>query len=443
MPAIDISKVNRLGKNFSVELYIGNVDISKFLTRVRMIHTANSVWPKFSISLNISSNDIILNDIYGQETMHLRIYLMQEDNMPVELVQYKLLYLKADTHLFLRPEMNETETPDTMGDRGPVTFTAIPLPSFNTMCSFVNYITEEEDPSLCPVDTVAKIITDLGLGDRLDIDNRGKNLELIPQFICPPMTVTQLISFIDNAFSLYNGPMFRFCGFDGKIHMWNLNEKIKDIPVCRIFQMNTARRDKTLFSKIMDDVHHNSGTYYTRDPIKTLYFGNSSIVENGFNRVFTTHPPNDLYQHFSETIGNIATTKGVFEGSSGAKMHPNVRIRKRYTHNIGGVSNSALATTAVSNDIRSMLGMGITIRRNIRMIPIVKIGNPVDFVPTIFEYQSYRGKYILNSSDFILSRETSDNWDSVCHLTLFRTSPSYFENPIIENKFSGSTQNIV
>ena len=77
------------------------------------------------------------------------------------------------------------------------------------------------------------------------------------------------------------------------------------------------------------------------------------------------------------------------------------------------------------------------------MIPIVKIGNPVDFVPTIFEYQSYRGKYILNSSDFILSRETSDNWDSVCHLTLFRTSPSYFENPIIENKFSGSTQNIV
>lgn len=419
---VDIRRINRRGKNFSVELFSGNQNITKFLKSVQIVHSSTSIWPQIFISMNIDANDLILNDFYGQKTLSLVIYASGEETDLVERTILHLLYLESNINLITKLE----QSLDQQIDRQPTTIATIPIFSSNIMTAFVNDIFEENDSVFTPVDFIENKLAQLGFTD-LDIDKRGKNEDTIDQFVIPPMSVRQLIDYMDNYFYFYQGPLFRFADAFGKFKMWNLHEKIKEDPKVVVYQPPSyAKSDKfmnQLFVKTLDGKN-----FLTRDPIQTIYHGNANILKYGYDVVYTTHPSNNLYHHVVDNMDNIAQNFSVCDpdGDKQIKIHPNMKARKKYYHDTSGNDNSNILKSRMSEKIQNLSGLRIALRRNVLMTNIFRIGEPIEFIPTTHEYMSYRGKYILESSTYLLNRDETDNWDSVCFLNLSRTNQSLF-----------------
>ena len=414
MPENDIFKPNRRGKNFSVELYVGQQQITKFIKRVRLSNSIYASWPQVMIDMNIDSDEIVLGNIYGSKELTLVIYISAEETTLVERTVYHLLYIESNVNLV--PKLEDSSQQD---DRAPVTFSAVPLYSVNVMGAFVNYVIDEDvahstlggtqDP-LSLLETL--VSSEMGF-KKYDIDGRGRNETLFDQLVLPPQSLNQTIDYLNTRFRLYNGSMFKFCDHTGKLMIWDLRERLNDTPVMIIHQVPSASKSKTEFDKLL--VKSLDGrNMITRDVVETLHHGNHNILQHGYSNGYITHPTNNLYRLYADNADDISNRDSV-------TFHPSLKARKKYYHSSSDDDRSILTSHMASN-YRRVTRLKLSLRRNIQFKNVMKIGEPVEFRPSTFEYQTYRGKYTLETSDYILSRQDTDNWDAVCMLTMFRTN---------------------
>ena len=402
---------NRIGKNFSVELYVGDQEITKYLYGVRIVNNILCAWPTISIRLGIDCNNIILNDIYGQTEMKLKITLNTEEGKPQETNVFHLLYLESNVGLI--PKVRESQN---QYDLQTIEFSTIPIYAMNLMGMFINEIYEEEDGPKTGIQIIQDILT--GYGFPNEIDNKGAVTTTINQTIIPPMSFNQMINFLELYNGIYQGPIFYNCSHTGKFRMWDMSQRIQKTSIFKIYQLSTGGSDPDDINKIFKETTIGNA-YYTREPVQTIYHSNANVLKYGYDFFQVMHTSSSLYDLKYKSADDIVKNFGVVNEGKNFVYNNFLKNRRKYFYNISG--NHELVTCTASSNLARLSTLQITLNRNIRISKILNIGEPITFEPKTLEYMRYQGKYILESYDFQLSQTGADNWDSICQLRMFRT----------------------
>ena len=416
-------KANVRGLNYGVELKIGDLNLSKYLSQIKIVNNISTAWPQIYLNMSVDNKVLLEKNAFGQEPLILTIYEGKEDGQLIEQTDIELLYLESNINLITKSQQDQFEL-----TFQPSEFLTIPLKASKMMTSFVNMVVEE--PKYNPIELLEKIFTDSLFANRFNIDKTGSNTAKIDQIIIPPMSINQAVKYIDYYRQYYNGPTFKFCDIHGTFNMWNMYEKMKMSPSLIISQLSTGSRDPKIVKDILTKCASDPKYMYTADNVESIYFGNAKVLKTAYNVVYTSHPSNDLYYHIGNNLENMIKNGGIYDKNSKIKFNEGLKSRKRYYHDVSGCSNLRTKWTdsLVSEKMTNLTGIKITLKRNILLENIIKIGEPVDFRPLILDYQRYGGKYYLAISDFQLTREQSDNWDGLCYLTLFRTCQSDYDD---------------
>jgi len=410
--------VNRRGNNFSCELYIGDQNFTKYLESVRIINSVNSSWPQIAISMSVDSDQVVLEDIYGQKDLFLVIYLSGEEPELQERIDFHLMYLESNVNLFPKKQNSMDEI-----KFQPVSIMTVPIYSVNVMGTFVNRLYQNSNKT--SIEIVEDVVKSIGFTSYSILKSGARN-DIHSQFIIPPMSLNQMIDYIHSTVGIFEGPMFKYCDIDGRLKLWDLNKKSQMAPNMIIFQTDEGDGEEAEFRKRLESVIKKSNkgespiNYVTSDNIETLHHSNANILKYSYDRIGISHPPNGLYDIEVDNFINRVSKYGISDQAKPIKYFPGLDLRKSYflSTNASGMPSMRIHEYNMSriDPIR------ITLVRNVHLARVMKVGECIQFDPYTYEYASYQGKYILETSDIQLSRINTDNWGCVCTLDMFRSN---------------------
>lgn len=431
MPQPEIFKPNRTGFNYSVELYIGTqhgrvgqalnpgLNITKFLRQVRIVYTVDAPWPQIIITANIAADDLIKSLTYGQKELTMVILATRSGSDFLDRRVYHLMYVESNINL-----MSKVENEQNQADRQPTTFTCIPIYSINLMGSFVNCVLDENNAqqhlngTMTPLDVFEALLNKSGFTN-YTISRKGANDRILTQACVPPMSVKQTIDFMHSTYAFYQGTLFRFCDEDGHLYMWDLREKIKEKPEVIVFQLPAVNREEKYINEIMNRALTSQGkVMICRDPIETVYHANYNILTRGHTNVEIGHPDTGLYNSYNEDVESAREET--------IHYHPWLKSRKTYQISSKGANDSVISR--ITESTRKMLRVKVTLRKNIYMNHIFKVGSSIQFNPTAYTYAPYSNNYIIESTDYILTTDGKQNWTAVCAITMFRPNQDGTQN---------------
>jgi len=415
------------GSNWDISLKIANVDLAKFIRNMRLTNTMNSIYPIFTFDISMDSFNIISYEIFGQEPIQVNMILVGEDQQPTETITFKLIYLNSQMPLVPKPMQGGTDHQD----YSPMTFHCIVLPCYKLMATGVNAIFEEP-AALTPLQCVRETLKRSGISSTyLAIDERGMNPSIINQIIIPPMSVVRHINYIHELYGLYFGPLFRFCGIDPAtgnpiLYIEDLSQKItNDNPSIIIYQMPVNDKSglrETIMNKCTDNKH-----FFTESPIITENYSNSNLISFRYNRVQILHPDDTLYSIQNITMDDVVKKTGTSQKKQLNYLSELKDIETKYCTDLKGFAyeDGSYSTAALSSrsadQIKNTFQIGITLKHNLVLTNLIRIGSVVEFKASVLDYMKYSGNYILKSSD-IQWNKLGDQWETSCNLTMFRSS---------------------
>ncbi len=123
---------------YTVECWMGDVDLSLRLHKILLINSIMSVYPVFFLEFMIDDKDYSTEKIYGQDTMTLHIALTSEDNTPIEDNKFELLVVDIKTPMSTKPgETNPSQPTENI-----IKMIALIKQPFTMMTTPVNMIIE-------------------------------------------------------------------------------------------------------------------------------------------------------------------------------------------------------------------------------------------------------------------------------------------------------------
>lgn len=431
-----------MGENFKhattqyvIRVWAGEYELSTFLTSARIVNSIRNCWPIVYLNFQIDDQEIIENNLYGQEHYKLKIYLTAENGDLLDEKNWELVYLESNLPLPSKPMMNVGQYEDVQ--RRQVVVVCIPKPSYIIMTSFINKLWEEE-AVMVPLDFVKEVLEIKGyLADAIIRDD-GFNEMFVNQLIIPPMTIKSMVDYINEKFGIYSGPMFRYCHFGGHFLMWDLKktyEEQKASPRYIIYHKLPGKADEGLIDEIMDKCSDGTGTHYCGyEAAETLHHANSNIIQYGFKNIYVYHPHEDLYYLMQKEVPEIVTDFGIWHDNESIKYNEELNSRKMYFtdsrgFDIAGEYSPNIVTNRMAHHIKDAAVIRFLVKRNINIDNVMKIGE-VCYYETyqeneMFEGADYTGGYLIETSDLTFSKEQDsgggDNYDSSCLITGIRT----------------------
>jgi hypothetical protein len=445
-----VSGITRSNTQFRITVEVEGVTnpevndlLSSSLVIVRFTNSMWSCWPVIYLGFNADNQAIIESAIYGQQLINVTIDLLTEPEpggkeqiMPGP-IKLSLMYLESDMDLPLKPEQNQIKKEDVQ--RRLISFPTIPYPAYNIMSTFVNKIWQEP-AAMMPLDIIKQVLDENAFSTEKILDD-GMNETFINQLIIPPMSIKQMVDYVHEKFGLYQGPLFRYCHYSGKILLWDLYKKMqnnKDSPTLIIYKVASKFTDSNKYDKITQETMDDWGrTYMTHDTIEAVYLGNASIIRHGFNNIFVTHPRQDLYYIHQKDVDEITDQYGIWHEKNKMTYLEQLRNRKRYITDRVAFENSGYSGVYNDNMITSMLGskykmnsfIRLMIYRNFKIENMVKVGEVLEVRPSSDYEQSenanYGGSYIIAKSDICFNKihkgGGGDNYDASCSILAGRT----------------------
>lgn len=426
---------------YRIEVKVAGKDLTQFLTRFRTVNSIYNCWPIVDLTFEMDNQEVIETDIYGQNPIELIIHMSRETDKESEKseppIKMQLLYLESPLDLVQKYEHNQMGKEDNDYQRQPVFIRTIPYPCVNVMTSFVNKLLEEPARKK-PVTVIRELIKEKGFQKTSIIEDENKNDYFINQLVIPPMSLKQCIEYLNEKYPIFKGPLFYYCTYDGYFLMWDLYkhfEKGKDDPRIIFYKLATAYEDEnTLIEILRKVVNEEYGQGYVGyDTVESLYYGNSSIVNYGYDNVYITHPRSDLYYLLTKNTEEIVKELGIKHDSDQVKFYADLKSRKRYITDCVGFENEGyeaeysdtIITSRMSSNFKDMSSLRFTLRRNISPKTVMRVGDVVKVEPSSEHEEKYGGSYLISNSDFIIDKHpggaSGDNYIGQCFITAFRS----------------------
>jgi len=417
---------NQVGANYKIDLKIDDINLIHFVKNIRITNSINALYPIVLINMNIDTSSIILYDLFGQKPINLTITLMGEDQLPKEVFSFTLIYLESSLNLIAKIQQGNQQD----HDRQPTSFHCIVLPCYKIMSTGVNSLFEET-AGMTPLDCVSQVLKDSGLSDdQIQIDDKGKNTEIINQIVIPPMSVIRCIDYIHEKYGLYSGALFRYCNIDPKtlkpvLIFKDLSKTISNKASLVIWQMpvgSDGKKGSDIIEKCIDDIN-----FFTNVPIYTNNYSNSNVITFRYNKCQIIHPEDNLFDIQSFTIDDIVKKFGTSEKKELVFFKNELsNIETKYCTDLKGFAyespyNDCCLTSRMSNQLKSTFQITVKLVHNLHIKNLLQIGTTVRLEPAVSDFMKYSGNYILKNSDILFSK-SGDQWETTCDLQLFRSS---------------------
>ncbi len=396
------------GRSYKFELSIkGNEINANDISRVQIITSILTPYPTLIIDIFIDANDILLDEIFGQDPCKLRITLLEQSGLPMDLIEFDLMITDIVHPLDTKAQLSTEQ----QKDRVPLQLTTISRPAFSTLMTMVNKVYEEPKS---PREIIEELITDAGGTPKYDTDD--ENTEKITQTIIPPTTLYRAIKYMDNHFGLFDGVPVYFCDLENNIHVLNISARMKKAQVFTITQLASDMDATKIIEKSTDGKH-----FYTYYPIESRWGGNTKSAVIAKTLIHIVKPKDTLSHKIEHDLDTIISENSLVFKNKKIDIDSKISNRKKfYIDHSGFEYNESYAKSMIAKKLANLSTIVIQIERNLPVLSLMDVGQPVKFDPKTEEYNALSGMYILKSSHIIFNR--SGEWQTTATIQLIRTN---------------------
>lgn len=399
-------------RDFKITLKIKDLDYTNDLRSVRIVSAINAPYQIITLAISLDPNDVILEDVMGKEPLKLSIKMLgkQIEKLPLESIEMELQYVKSDAQAQTKPQITEGVSSK---DRTLINIITVCKKPFKTMTSIVNDVLENKTPKQIIEELLKK--TDA----ELIYDSDGENNSAVDQICLPPTTLFNTIKYLDNNFGLFEGASnLGFCQYDNKVYIQNLTARMNKKQVFTIYHLALDSEKNTEIVKKCND----GKRFYTYGALKNQYSGTSkfAVLAKKINHI--VKPKDKLFRVIEQKIDEVCLKFGAIAKQPEIIVDKNLEDRESYNiQHSGNDDSDTFANASIARDIIGLSTVQFALEKNIYLLNLVKVGEPVKLKSGVLEYTPLTGKYILKSSDIKFSREAAD-WVSSCIITLCRTN---------------------
>ena len=396
-------------RSYDFQLIIKDKDYTPDLQRVSILTSLLTPYQTIMLDIFIDANDMILDKIYGQDKLKLRIRLLGQGELPLEEIDFELMLLNIDYDIL----MKATDEQKTMKDRSAVQLVTVCRKPFKTMSSIVNSISFAATAS----QVAGTLISGLNTSPKQIIDQAGISTEKIDQILVPPLTFYKAIHYLDEQFGIYNKSLMGFgCLYDNTIYIKNLSSKPKK---AQTFTINYLATDTPNMKEIQQGV--DGKTFYTWTAIDTSYKGNTVYSYLAPYNRYVVKPSDLLYKNIDIDLGTEAKNFGIV--SKDTKIYydrDTISTRRKSVHvdHTGYEDSNNFISYPDLSDLTT-IRMELT-SKNITLLNFMNVGESVKFNTKVQDYTQLSGKYVLKSSQ--LRFERIKEWEAYSLISLIRTN---------------------
>jgi hypothetical protein len=409
----------RQSRTYELIVKIKDLEYTQDVTRVSVFSSLTTAYQVVTITMLIDPNDVVLEDVFGNEPIKLTINRLSQDNVPSDGIEMELVYLKSDLPITEKSTLSKS----TQKDRVPFTITTVVRPAYNTMMTIVNgvYIGQ----------TLDTIISDLAsqAGTTINYDSEGRNTETIDQVCVPPITLYRAIKehmrtasnvfdgFLDQRFGLFEGVPGVFCQYDNKVYIKNLTRKLQKNQTFTVYQLATegGENNEEIMEKSVDGKN-----FYTYDKIKSDYSANSRLANLGTTLNHIVKPNDSLAGILQQNLIEVAQNYSLVYKNSNLSHDSGITKESYFMGDTGYNTSRTLFNSRFGRVMSDMSTISFRVERSLPILNLLNVGEAVKFKPQTVEYSDFEGKYILYSSALVFERK--GDWSSVATLNLMRTN---------------------
>jgi len=407
-------------RSYDITLKIKDVDYSNDLSNIRIGSSLATGYQIVTLTINITPSTILLNKIFGQDKILLKINLLDYSKDIIETMVFDLMIINSEFNL----PISEPFISDEQTDRIPfdlITVTRIPFQIMTTMINSVFGInggpatvwTGPKTPREM-IETIVKEFTPKAI---LKYDKKNENTDKIMQCCIPPTTLFQAIKFLDSNYGLYSGAPSIFCQYNDFLYIMNLSTRIKEKYTLCIEHLTTSFKEENYAS--LDD----KTKFFTFDNLNTNYTGNSRFAVLGGKLKYIVLPSDRLSKTITHDLNTICENYGIIATSKEDSTYTNPSISNRtkyYIENNGLDDSEFFAISKITKEISDVSRLGFSIANDMAIENLIKVGSCVKLKTRTMEYSGVQGNYILFSSDLIWARK--QDWSTMCNIELIRTN---------------------
>jgi len=402
-------------RGYDIQLFIKNKDYSSELVKVKIISSLLTAYQTITLDLLIDSNDVVLDKLFGKDPIKLRISLLSDVIQgTVEQIDMDLMYLTSTSNFAPKSQMSEGR--GAQSERGMLSIVTVCRKPYKTMTTMVTGIYFEKKVKDIFQDLVSK-----NTDAQLIYDDNKANSEQIDQVLIRPMTLYKCIEYLDNTFGLFDGASnLGFCTYDNKIQVYNLSERMNKDQTFTIYVLATDKKESDVFEKAQDGKN-----FYTYDSVDSSYNANTKVAFMAKDIKYVVNPKDTLYHVVEHKLDELSKTAGAVyqsrrDNQFDLNIDDNVTRSQINPDHIGYEKSTTWATARDARQLISLANISINIERNLRILNLMNVGEPVKVITKTLEYVDLSGKYILKSSDIDFSRRK--DWETTVRLNLMRTN---------------------
>lgn len=410
-------------KLYEIKVKIKDLDYTNDIVQVTLTSSLATAYQVVELTFLIDPNDIILEDIFGEESIKLSITLLREQDYPGPKIDIELLYLNSEFQMTEKSEQSQVQ----QKDRTYFKVTTVVRESFKTMSALVNDVFIGT--------TLNDIVNQLAssVGTTVEYDSNGQNTSEIDQVVVPPTTFYKIIKeynnrsddifdgYLDQRFGLFSGAPGVFCQYDNKVYIKNLSDKIKKAQTFTVYQLAGKVSDKKL-DQIFDDAL-NGDVFYTYDLINSSYGGNAKFANMGSSINHIVNPKNKLFSTISQELKTIGESNSLLYSQKNKNLFVDSAAErtKYYTEDTGYEEESTQFESRFGRTLSNLSTISFSLERNLPVLNLIDVGECVKFKPFTLEYQDFEGKYILWSS-IVRFLKQGPQWATTARINLTRTN---------------------
>lgn len=406
-------------RSYKMTLKIKGQEYSNDLTSVKLSSSLATGYQIVVLTILMTPQTIILNKLYGQDSINLSIVLLDHSEFERERLDLDLMVINSEF------EIPVSEVLDTGSQRDRTSFqiitvTRIPfqIMSTNAGCVFGYGEDSTWSGNKTVKDMISTMVKEFTPQAKLEYDSDDENPEPITQCCIPPNSLYRSIKLMDANHGIYNGVPSSFCQFDNTLQIMNLSTRIKKNYDILIEHLTTDSATKDV-----DKPTTERNVFYTYDNLFTNYVGNSKFGILGSTLKHIVLPSDRLSHTITQDLGEICSNYGLIGTGNKENIYVDKPATGRtvyYIENNGVELTETQAISKISKKISNLARLSFSIEKNLAVDVLIKIGSVVKLKTKTINHQDISGKYILFSSDITWVK--SGEWQTVANLELIRTN---------------------
>ena len=396
-------------RTYEFKVKVGSYDLTNDLISLNIITSVDLPYQTFLMTFFVDPVDFITEEIFGQKPIHLTSYLLGTEQIPLETIDFELMYLNSNMDM-----QTQIQDPSTQQkDRTQITISAVSRSAYITMNTIVN--------SIYQGGLVQHAINSLigSVGASIEYDPNGRNDQTIDQILVPPSTLYKTLKYINRTWGIYNGASAIYCSYDNFVHIKNMTNKMAQAQTFTLYQLATDSDNTETIDKCNDGKH-----FYTTTPLTTKYEGNSVFALLAPRQIYIVKPRDRLFQNinvnlesFAKEYGLISKNNTIFFDKQALKTDTRTSIHKDHT---GYEVDSTFINGNMSEKIAGVTELNASIERSIKILNLMNVGECVLVTSRTSDQDRLAGKYILRTSEIRFNK--SKDWESSAVMNLMRTN---------------------